>query len=305
MSRLYHNRFFAMGTRFHALFPGLEQEHGERAFQMIKKEVDRVETKLSRFIPESDLSKINKLAAKQPVKIDDELFELLNACKYCWELTDGSFDLTLRPLMNYWKENNNMDMDSENENFEKLKNSLGMNHLQLNSDDHTVSFDNDDIEIDLGGFGKGYALEKVDEILVSGSVENAFISFGESSILAIGSHPAGDHWKVGMNDYLNPGNSLYEFKVSGGSVSTSSNFYVDDEGKLHNHKHVIDPNSGKPFEKFTSVSVYAKSPALAEMMSTASLLLPDEKIEQVKSQYDEMEIIKVNYETGQPEITGY
>ena len=297
MDNVYHNRFFAMNTRFHALFPGLDEEKAERVFNLIREEVQRVETKLSRFIPESDISRINKRAADKPVTVDDELYDILKACRFCWELTDGAFDFTLRPLMQYWKEHPGS--TQTNREFNTLKECVGLEHVVLDDKNKSIQFSNKTLEVDLGGFGKGYALEKINEILKDSSVESAFISFGESSVLAVGNHPAGDSWKIGMNNYLKPGSSLHEFRVSNGSVSTSSNFFVDDDGSLRNHRHVIDPVSGKPFEKLSSVSVSSSSPVLAEMMSTAFLISRDDKIEEVKNQYEAMEVIKVDYESGE------
>ena len=303
MSRLYHNRFFAMGTRFHSVLPKVENEEGDRIHELLKKEVARIENKLSRFIPGSELSKVNKQARKKPITVDNELFEILNSCKYCWELTDGAFDVSLRPMMEYWKDQKNG--SDCREDFSVVKTSLGMQKITLNAETRSVMFDNSMLEIDLGGFGKGYALEKVKNLLEKSAVNDAFISFGESSILALGEHPAGDSWKVGINDYLNPGSSIHEFKVKRGSVSTSSNFYVNDQGKLHNHKHVIDPETGMPHEEFTSVSVLAESPVLAEVMSTAFLTMSDEKIRHVKNRYDGMEVVRVNYESDEPKITKF
>mgnify|MGYP003133609875 CR=1 FL=1 len=303
MGKLYHNRFYAMGTRFHALIPGIEETHAERIFYQIKMEVERIESKISRFLPDSDLSRINRLAAKKPVQMDPEMSDILNACHYCWSLTDRAFDSTLRPLMEYWKEDHE---DSLNDSdFKNIIDNVGFQHLTLDESDSTVMFDNDQVELDLGGFGKGYALEKVKEMLSDASIDQAFISFGESSILAIGDHPAGDKWRIGMNNYVNPGNTVHEFRVNNGSVSTSSNFFLDDAGRLRNHRHVINPKTGKPHEPFTSVSVSAESPVLAEMLSTAFLVSSDEKINEVMNHYENLEVIRVDYEPGNAIITQF
>ncbi len=297
MKNVYHNRFFAMGTRFHALLPGMDDDTAERVFYLMKDEVLRIEKKLSRFLPDSDISRLNKHAKEKPVIVDDEIFDILNACRFCWQLTDGAFDLTLRPLMDFWK--NQPQSNAEVDEFAQLKKNLGLQHVNVDDEKKSVQFSNNQIEIDLGGFGKGYALEKIGELLSDASVESAFISFGESSVLAAGNHPAGDSWKIGMNDYLNPGKSIHEFRVSGGSVSTSSNFFVADNGMLKNHRHVIDPKTGEPIEQLRSVSVCSESPLLAEMLSTAFLVLPEEKIEDIKEQYDNLEVISVDYESGE------
>lgn len=288
-----------MATRFYVLIPGLEDGAGDELYQKMKDEVHRIESRLSRFIKESEISKINREAFEREVETDDECFEILSACKYGWKMTDGAFDITLRPLMEYWKNEEN----HSEEDLEELMESVGMQHVELYDEEQSIQFKNELIELDLGGFGKGYALEKVKQMIESSAIESAFVSFGESSVLAMGEHPAGGAWKVGINDYKNPGNSIHEFEMSDGSVSTSSNFYLNDDGKLQHHRHVINPKTGKPHDHFTASSVSAKSPILAEILSTACLLLPDEKIRELIQKYEDIEIVRVDYETEEPTIS--
>ncbi|NBC04527.1 MAG: hypothetical protein GVY20_12585 [Bacteroidetes bacterium] len=298
---LYRNGFYAMATRFYVLIPELEDGSGDQLFQKMKDEVNRIESRLSRFIKESEISKINREAFKADIETDDECFEILSACKYGWKMTDGAFDITLRPLMDYWKSDEN----EPDEALQALKETVGMQHVELDEENQTVGFNSEKTELDLGGFGKGYALEKIKQMIESSAIKDAFISFGESSVLAMGEHPAGGAWKIGINDYTNPGNSIHEFEVSNGSVSTSSNFYLNDDGELQNHKHIINPKTGKPHDHFTAASVSASSPILAEILSTACLLLPDEKIRELMEKYDDIEIIKVDYEPKEPEVSEF
>jgi thiamine biosynthesis lipoprotein len=290
-----------MATRFYVLIPELEDGSGDQLFQKMKDEVNRIESRLSRFIKESEISKINREAFKADIETDDECFEILSACKYGWKMTDGAFDITLRPLMDYWKSDEN----EPDEALQALKETVGMQHVELDEENQTVGFNSEKTELDLGGFGKGYALEKIKQMIESSAIKDAFISFGESSVLAMGEHPAGGAWKIGINDYTNPGNSIHEFEVSNGSVSTSSNFYLNDDGELQNHKHIINPKTGKPHDHFTAASVSASSPILAEILSTACLLLPDEKIRELMEKYDDIEIIKVDYEPKEPEVSEF
>ncbi len=265
-----------MGTRCHVVLPGSDSESAEQIFRVIKRELLRIEQDLSRFISDSEISCINKLAAQNPVPVSDQVFEILKICKKYYNITGGAFDITLRPLLEYWKDKPGD--YSPNGEVTRLMETVGMQHVLLDETNQTVSFDNGNIQIDLGGFGKGYALERISRQLSKFSVESGFISFGESSILTVGNHPAGDHWKIGMKNYLNPEESVHTFLVRYGSVSTSSNFFVDDNGRLRNHRHVIDPFQGYPTEELKSVSVCSESPVLAEVMSTAMLVSTDEHI---------------------------
>lgn len=291
MSNIYHKRFYAMGTRFHLILPHVDENTGFRIFQRINNEVNRIEKKLSRFVEVSDISRLNLAAKKHTAKVDDELFDILKACKHCREMTSGAFDPTLRPL--------------SDGNQNALRESFGMNHVLLDEERKTVRFTNEHIEIDLGGFGKGYALEKIKNILEHINTRSAFINFGESSIYAHGNHPAGGAWKIGINNYLEPGVSAYEFRVRNGSVSTSSNFFISDDGSLRKHNHIINPFTGSVDSGLIAVSVSARSPVLAEMLSTAFISLNDDKICDVISQYDDLEAIKTDYSSGEAVVTRF
>ena len=303
MRPIYHNSFYAMGTRCHLVLPQIKQHLADQIFHVIKQEVHRVETCLSRFIPYSEITMINKKAKEEALTVSDEIYEILTTCQKYSLLTAGAFDITLRPLLQYWKENG-LNTGSDSRRMDLL-NQLGMKYLTLNDKESSILLLNDVVELDLGGFGKGYALAMADKLLQDFSVTHAFISFGESSILTLGSHPAGDHWKIGINDYKNPGQSVYEFSLNKGSVSTSSNFFVDDNGELHNHRHVINPYTGYPVEDIVTVSVCADSPVTAEILSTACLVLSHEAIEKIKPDFPFCDIVKVKYTTGSPEIHLY
>lgn len=303
MHAIYHNSFYAMGTRCHMVLPKMKRQLADQIYHVIKQEVHRVETCLSRFIPYSEITIINKKARKESLSVSEEIYEILKTCQKYSTLTAGAFDITLHPLLQYWKEKgHNTEPDSR---LMDLLKQLGMEYVSLYDEDSSILLQNDVVDLDLGGFGKGYALAMADKLLHDFSVENAFISFGESSIMTLGSHPAGDHWKVGLNDYLNPGKSVYEFALNNGSVSTSSNFYVDDYGKLHNHRHVINPYTGYPVEDILTVSVRSESPVTAEILSTAILVVPSEKLETIRMKFPSCDIIKVNYSTYKPDVEFY
>lgn len=294
MTSVPNSGFFAMGTRCHAVLPGLEEDDADIIFRYIREEVARVEGKLSRFREESDIARINVKAAMKPIRVDKEMFRILTACANYYAQTEGCFDITLRPVLQYWNENVRGDRDAALEILSRL----GTDKMILNQKDRTVSFQNNSIELDLGGFGKGYALEKVNEMLLRFGIDSGFLTMGESSVLTLGSHPAGDHWKVGIKNYIAPDEAIHTFHMRYGSVSTSSNFYVDDEGKLVNHRHVIDPVTGSPVEELVTASVFANTALLAEVLSTAVLVMREEKIKTLVDHFSGISVLKIDYSSG-------
>lgn len=300
MSELFHDSFYAMGTRCHVVLPDMEDRRGEQIVSVLREEINRVETTLSRFIPYSEIAIINKEGRNQPIEVSEEIFNVLKTCQSYSLKTEGAFDITLRKLLDYWKtKDSNADADKS---LYDILDQTGMKFLILDDEAQTVHLTNDSIEIDLGGFGKGYALHKLGEFLDDFAVKDVFISFGESSVITRGHHPAGPHWKIGVNNHVMPGESIHEFEVNEGSVSTSGNFYLDNHGKLQNHRHVINPFTGYPVKDLVTVSVCAASPIVAEILSTAYLVLTDEVMDVVRQDLPKCEIVKVNYSGKEPEI---
>ncbi len=289
-----------MGTRCQVILPGIETERAEHVLMSIRLEINRIETALSRFIPHSEVSRLNLTARHATASLNDEMCAILSTCQTFHRLTSGAFDITLRPLMEYWSDKPSNSMADEH--LAPLLDRIGMNHLHLSEADRTLRFDNESISLDFGGFGKGYAMHKIQTLLGDASIRNAFISFGESSVLTLGSHPAGDHWKIGLNDYSDPGHSAYVFEVNNGSVSTSSNFYIDTDGSLRNHRHVMDPKTGFPIEELIAVSVKSDSAMDAEILSTACLVMSGDEVSALRTQLPPCEIVRINYTTGRPDI---
>jgi FAD:protein FMN transferase len=288
---VYHNSFFAMGSRFNAVLPFYNHEICEQLFNLIQNEVLRIESKLSYFYPESEVYKINKTACKSFVKIDDELFNILETCLEYSGQTFGAFDITLRPIIESIEKNGGA-ATKDGRSF--------LNQIKLNNTDKSVYFESDKVKIDFGGFGKGYALEKIKSFLDDSPIENAFISFGESSIMTKGKHPKGDNWQVGIKNFFDAQDSIHTFNLSDSSISSSGNYYVDDSGQLHNKVNVINPVTGSPVEGLSVVSVKSGSPLEAEILSTAFLVMQDEQINTVLDGFKDIEVVKVNYIDNKP-----
>lgn len=284
----YSNRFYAMGTRFYMIIPGLDESAGHRLFVQVKREVERIERKISRFDAQSDLSRLNQIKPGQSAQIDAEFFDILQACKTCWEITEGAFDPTLSTA----------EPDSSVQ--------AGMHHVRLFDESRTVKLE-EEVNFDLGGFGKGYALEKVYDLFRQRGVKSAFINFGDSSVLAAGAHPSGGNWNIGIRHAAEARKSAFVFSVKDASISTSGNFYISDEGKPVHHHHIVNPRTGITDKRPATMSVCAESPLLAEMLSTAFLVMDEEQMKRVISLYDNLKAAKVDYSAGtdQHEIMEY
>jgi thiamine biosynthesis lipoprotein len=285
--KVYHNSFYAMGSRLNAVFPYDDDELCERLFNSIRKEVDRIERKLSYFDPQSDIAKINN-RENDNLHIDLELFDIFKTALQYHEITLGAFDITMRPVYE------NIESINEGAVYSQV------NNIVLNEELSTITFSNENAKVDFGGYGKGYALEKIKNVLELSPLKNAFISFGESSVTVKGRHPLGTNWQIAIKDLFNHQIPLHKINLLNNSVSTSSNYYVDDAGVLVEKLHVINPFTCKAVNEVFTVSVISESPLQAEILSTAFLVLSNNEIEEAVKRIGNIEVVKIEYHDKTP-----
>ncbi len=302
---IYNDNFSAMGTRFGIVLPGVYLNQGNEVSLLIREELNRLENKISRFIQTSKVSHLNRFACKYPVIVDDELWDILKTCVSYHNTTLGAFDITLKSMADYWnvKGLKQINIEEPHPDLEALLLSVGMNKIEMNEENISVFFKNSNVEIDLGAIGKGLALKYVNEILAKNGIENAFVSFGESSILALGSHPNGNKWKIGLPDYSGREGNVYTLEAGNSSVSVSGNTM---NNKITGRVNIINPFTGYPVEEKKTILVADKDPVLAEVFSTSFMILSDEQIQDVLTDYPHTFAVKIEYtqDIG-PRITEY
>ncbi len=247
-----------MGTRFDVLLSDVDLGTGNKCWSQIVNELQRLEKMMNRFDPTSEVSRLNVNASKTPTTVSNELWFILQECKKYHQLTNGLFDITLSDFHN----------------------------IEFHTNIQSVSFTKG-ISLDFGGFAKGYALEKIKEILRNENVENAFIDFGNSSILAIGKHPYGDSWKASVVNPFIPGNILKEFALKNSSLTTSGNTpsYTG---------HIINPASGKQCITKKCVCIVTNNASEGEVLSTALMVAHEEEKQEIIKNFKTEQIIEFN-----------
>lgn len=280
----FHKSVYSMGTRFNLLLPGMNTEEGDKLSAAVHRELNRLENIMSCFIPSSEVSYINLNAPTGKVSISDELFQILMLCKDYNESTLGLFDAGMGKQIEYWKEN------TGNVGSEQCPYRSGIADIELNLADSSVAFRRKDVKINLGGFGKGYALDKVLGLLKNAKVSSAYLSFGESSVACLGSHPFGDHWSVGVEDHINKGNVLYTVPLENEALSTSG---ISDQ-----NPHILNPGSGLPHGSPCIVVVKSTSATEAEVWSTALASAKEDQFQVLKESLNGLEVLKATHYEG-------
>jgi thiamine biosynthesis lipoprotein len=242
-----------MGTLFEVLLRGEDEEHLTAVADAILDEVQRIEKLLSRFDPRSEISRINRLAAHGPVLVDREVADVLAACIDAWRWTEGAFDVTATSA---WR---TLPASAGFDHHQADAGSVGHGGVALAPTRRTIEFTAPGTQLDLGGVGKGYALDCAARILDEHHVEHALLHGGTSSVLARGLDEEGEPWRVGF-----PAAMCETITLCDESLSCSA---VDDQADI------IDPHSGNALSDPQGVAAIAATATLAEVISTALLCM--------------------------------
>ncbi len=284
-----------MGTRFSVVLPGADHGAGEVLVETAERELRARERLMSRFDARSPLSEINRRAAFEPVPPPPILWEILSLCREHWARSRGFFDVAQLPLSELWRNCALRNQLPSPEALAAARRQSGFGHVCLDAANRTVRFDTPGVQLDLGGIGKGLALDGLTEIFKQQGVKRAFLSFGESSVTVIGSHPAGVPWAVGVADLFRNGTPVHTFRLQDASLSTSGNSPANGADARGRFGHIINSREGRPATGYRAVSVSSASAVEAEVLSTALLAAPVEERAPLLAGYPGVTAVEVVY----------
>ncbi len=291
-SGIVYRNHYGMGTRMDLVFPGVSEERADDVFRLIKTELARIEENISNYKENSIFSKLNVHAGGIPQKTDSETLLLIKKLKELSAKTLGYFDFTLGKLV---AKNTTHQSAEQFETAQSAQDDLlGAEHVIANEELSTISFSSDRISLDSGAFGKGLGLDAVKKILEATKVDSAFISFGESSILAHGHHPYGTSWKTGVCDLYDQKKSIFVFDLTDEALSVSG--ITEQNRKKYGGGHIIDPLTGDPVEGFRQAAVAGQEGMVSEVLSTALMCAPNEKREEIMSEFPGYRGVVIDYD---------
>ncbi|MEO8495580.1 MAG: FAD:protein FMN transferase [Planctomycetota bacterium] len=239
--------------------------------------IERLEDQLSWFRDTSELTRINRTAAASPVIVEHRLFQLLAEAISLSEQTGGAFDITAGPLWKLWGFNRREGKVPSEADIQQTLEQTGSRHVHLASETQTIQFARDGVELNLGAIGKGYALDRCAEHLVSAGVEAFLIHGGQSSMLARGSRSGlsetGPCWTVALRHPLKPDQRLAEIYLRDRALGTSGsgNQFFHFGGRRYGH--VLDPRTGWPADDLLSATVLAPTAAQADALATGFFVM--------------------------------
>lgn len=231
--------------------------------------IDELEAQLTVYDDQSEVSRLNDRAALTPVVVEDQLFELLHFCLEMGKETDGAFDITAGPLVRTWGFKRRQGRLPDEVEIHRVLETVGWQRVKLDFEARSVKFDVPGMEINLGGVGKGYALDRVAEEYERTGRTSVLMNAGLSSLLAVGKPYWDKAWQIDVLHPLEPGMRIASVRLANQGFSTSgvSEQHFWREGKRYSH--ILDPRTGWPVPGVLQVSVVAPSAVLAEVLSTA------------------------------------
>ncbi|HVN20568.1 MAG TPA: FAD:protein FMN transferase [Dongiaceae bacterium] len=248
----------AMGTTFTVVLYGSDQGSMNQAIDAAFDEVHRLDALLSNYRPESEWSRINREAASHSVAVSPELFRLISDCLEYSRASEGTFDITVGPLMRAWGFfGGSRHVPSADEIRQALE-IVGYRHLQLNQLKRTVHFDRTGVEIDPGGVGKGYAVDRMVAMLREKGFRDALVAASGSSIFGLGNPPDEPRgWALSIADPWDQRKNAAQVFLKDMSLSTSGSYEKSFRVAGHRYSHIMDPRTGAPAESAVQVTVIA------------------------------------------------
>jgi thiamine biosynthesis lipoprotein len=266
----------AMAATFEIYIQHDNNRYAQQAARAAFNELDRIEAELSRFIENSDISRINNLAANQPLRVGLTAFECLQQSFKIYNETNGAFDVTAGALLKCWLNEDKTTRTPTQAELDIARQSTGMNFIKLNETDFTVELLRSPIKIDLGGIGKGYALDRMAELLREWSIDIALLHGGFSSVLALDAPVNTKGWPVTLSNPRNRKQTLTYLYLQNQAMSGSS---------LQWCRHIIDPRRAKPVEGKLIAWARAGDCATADALSTAFMVMTPDEVKQYCSHH--------------------
>ncbi len=264
-----------MGSRFDITVVANDFTAGNQYIDTAIAEISRIEKLISSWDPASQTSEINRNAGIKPVKVDDELFQLIARAIEISKLTDGAFDISYASMDKIWKFDGSMTAMPTPEEIAASVSKVGFHNIELNKENSTVFLKLEGMKIGFGAIGKGYAADKTKALLMEKGVIAGIVN-ASGDMNTWGKQPNGEEWKVAITNPMDKNKVFAILPITNGAVVTSGNYekYVTFNGKRYTH--IIDPKTGYPASGIISVTVFAPKAELADALATSVFVMGKE-----------------------------
>jgi len=272
----------AMATRWQLFLSGDDQHALANAAKDSFHDLDLLERELSRFQPDSDITRLNQAKPGIPVRVGEATIDCLLLARDVHKATGGAFDITIGPLYHCFVGPDHSPRRPSKDELSEARACSGMEHLHIDPDSLQVTLDKEHMHLDLGGIGKGYALDQIAiRLREIHHIHNTLLNAGNSTILASGhaDENKANGWPIHAGTSNSPLHLLNQACSGSGTAIQGA--------------HIIDPRKAQPIDirKRTHVWVSAPLASAADAFSTAFLILSRSEIRAVCSRHPDIQLL--------------
>lgn len=268
MTQIFSRVQKLMGNRFELSVVSENENWANERIDSAIAEISRIEQLLTTFKPDSQTNKINENAGIAPVKVDNEVFELIQRSLRISALTQGAFDITYGSIdKSLWNFDAKMTALPEREIALKMVELIDYQKVILNKDDSSVFLQEKGMRIGFGGIGKGYAAEMAKRLMIQEGVKSGIVN-ASGDLTTWGLQPDGKQWTIGIADPNHKNRPFSYLNISNMAVATSGDYekFVMIDGKRYSH--TINPQTGLPVTGIKSVTIIAPNAEIADALAT-------------------------------------
>ncbi len=259
----------AMATTFEIVVQHSDALYARQAAHAAFDELDRIEGELSRYLENSDVTRINQLPAGEPLRLSIETFECLRISQEMYRRTGGVFDVTIGLLLDCWRGPDNQPRVPSAEELRYARAHTGMSLLKLSEHGFTVELFISPVRIDLGGVGKGYGVDRMAALLEEWDIHRALIHGGFSSVLALDAPHGVAGWPITLSDPTDRRRVVARMNLKRLAVSGSG---VEKGG------HIIDPRIAQPVAGKIGAWSVTPDATTGDALSTAFMIMTPQEV---------------------------
>lgn len=261
-----------MGSRFDITVVAKDPVEANEYIDLAVNEITRIEQLISSWDSNSQTSEINRNAGIKPVKVDTELFDLIQRAIGISKLTDGAFDISYASMDKIWKFDGSMTVMPSADSIKASVEKVGFQNIVLDKESSTVFLKLKGMKLGFGAIGKGYAADKAKDLLISKGVVSGIIN-ASGDMNTWGRQPDGSEWKVAITNPMDKNKVFALLPITNGAVVTSGNYEKYVTFNDVRYTHIIDPRSGYPATGIISVTVFAPKAELADALATSVFVM--------------------------------
>jgi thiamine biosynthesis lipoprotein len=270
-----------MGTDVTITVVAQSSEEGEAAIEAGMRELRRLDAMMSLYKNDSEITKVNLAAGKNPVQVSPEMVEVVERAVEVSRLSGGIFDVTIGPLVVLWQMRLKEGKVPTDEEIARTRSLVNYRNIVIDKKASTIFLKKPGMIMDLGGM-KGYTADRAAAVIKKSGIDNAIIAVA-GDIWVLGHREDGTPWRIGVQHPREQDKTLTVLDIKDKYISTSGDYerFVIKENKRYHH--IIDPRTGKPSKGVISATLIGDKGALIDPLTKVPFIIgPAEGIKIVK-----------------------